>query len=54
MAANPASTADALMIPVPDPEPEASTSKTSPAPSRSEDQRGNRLYVGNLDHTVDE
>ncbi|KAF8603695.1 RNA-binding domain-containing protein [Ceratobasidium sp. AG-I] len=54
MAANPASTADALMIPVPDPEPEASTSKAPPAPSRSEDQRGTRLYVGNLDHSVDE
>lgn len=54
MAANPASTADVLTIPVPDLEPEASTSKVLSHPSRSEDQRGNRLYVGNLDHTVDE
>ncbi|KAG9099993.1 hypothetical protein FS749_016563 [Ceratobasidium sp. UAMH 11750] len=52
MAANP-STTDVLIIPVSDPEPpQASTSKASPP--RPEDQRGNRLYVGNLDHTVDE
>ncbi|KAG8693136.1 hypothetical protein FRC09_010706 [Ceratobasidium sp. 395] len=53
MAANPVSTADVLTIPASDPEPpQASTSRATPP--RSEDQRGNRLYVGNLDHTVDE
>ncbi|KAG8740499.1 hypothetical protein FRC10_004265 [Ceratobasidium sp. 414] len=52
MAANP-STTEVLTIPASDPEPpHASTSKA--APPRPEDQRGNRLYVGNLDHTVDE
>jgi hypothetical protein len=55
MAANPASTADVLIIPVIDPEPpQASTSKSTSTSHRSEDQRGTRLYVGNLDHTVDE
>jgi hypothetical protein len=53
MAANPTTT-EILTIPAPDIEPEPSTSKdTTPAP-RQEDQRGTRLYVGNLDHTVDE
>ncbi|QRV93371.1 RNA recognition motif protein [Ceratobasidium sp. AG-Ba] len=53
MAANAPSTADVLIIPTQDPvPPEASTSKS--APPRQEEQRGNRLYVGNLDHSVDE
>ncbi|CAE6460234.1 hypothetical protein ACGC1H_005996 [Rhizoctonia solani] len=52
MAANPTTT-EILTIPTPDIEPEPSTSKDTPAP-RLEDQRGTRLYVGNLDHTVDE
>ncbi|KAG8743680.1 hypothetical protein FRC11_013758 [Ceratobasidium sp. 423] len=52
MAANPTTT-EILTIPTPDIEPESSTSKDTPAP-RLEDQRGTRLYVGNLDHTVDE
>ncbi|CAE6457736.1 unnamed protein product [Rhizoctonia solani] len=52
MAANPTTT-EILTIPVPDIELEPSTSKDTPTP-RLEDQRGTRLYVGNLDHTVDE
>ncbi|CAE6487887.1 unnamed protein product [Rhizoctonia solani] len=52
MAANP-NTTEILTIPTPDTEPEPSTSTDTPT-ARSEDQRGTRLYVGNLDHTVDE
>lgn len=53
MAANP-NTTEILTIPTPDIDPEPSTSKpTAPTP-RSEDQRGTRLYVGNLDHSIDE
>ncbi|CAE7119949.1 unnamed protein product [Rhizoctonia solani] len=52
MAANPTTT-EILTIPIANIEPEPSTSKDTPAP-RLEDQRGTRLYVGNLDHSVDE
>ncbi|KAB5591708.1 RNA recognition motif domain-containing protein [Ceratobasidium theobromae] len=53
MAANPTTT-EILTIPTQDPEPEASTSKATSQPPHPEDQRGTRLYVGNLDHSVDE
>ncbi|KAF8714690.1 RNA recognition motif, partial [Rhizoctonia solani] len=53
MAANPTTT-EVLTIPTKDIEPEPSTSKDTTPASRPEDQRGTRLYVGNLDHSVDE
>ncbi|CAE6383310.1 unnamed protein product [Rhizoctonia solani] len=53
MAANPTTT-EVLTIPAPDIDPEPSTSKDTAPTHRLEDQRGTRLYVGNLDHTLDE
>ncbi|QRW20855.1 RNA recognition motif domain-containing protein [Rhizoctonia solani] len=53
MAANPTTT-EVLTIPTKDIEPEPSTSKDTTPASRPEDQRGTRLYVGNLDHSVDD